>query len=314
MYHVFGYIEAFVASIFVGGAIIPRQVFNPVTMLEAIGRHRASELFAVPTMTVALVDQAARGSYDLSNLDSVVSAAAPSPAWLWERVMKEFHPRMLYTGYGQTEVSAGTAMTSAGDPIEVVAETVGRPKLGGVAAPDDMNGMLAEYRTVDPFTGQPLPAGEPGELSVRGPIVTRAYHNDPEHTARMIQDGWLRSGDLGWIDDQGYLHLTGRARELFKCGGENVAPKEIEDLLTRLPGVGQAYVAGVPDERMGEVGWAWVVPDGTADLDPRELIRYCRAHLAPFKVPRRIIFIEAADLPMTSTGKVQKHVLVASAL
>ena len=314
MYHVFGYVEGLMASLFVGGAIMPRRVFNPASMLEAVAREHAQEILLVPTMTVGLVEQAARGGYDLSSLESVTSAASPAPTWLWERVVKDMGPKTVFTGYGQTEVSGGTTMTAPGDPLEVVAETVGAPKFGGIAADGvAADGRLAQYRTVDPETGAPMPAGAPGELSVSGPIVTRAYHRDPERTARSITDGWLRTGDMGWIDSSGYLHLTGRARELFKVGGELVAPKEVEDLLTRLPGVGQAYVAGIPDERLGEVGWAWVVPDGTAELDERELIRYTRQHLAAFKVPRKVVFLDAKDLPLSGTGKVQKFQLVATA-
>ena len=312
MYHVFGYIAAFISSTFVRGAIVPRRVFNPVTMLNAIQQHKATDLFAVPTMTVALVNEAARGFYDLSSLESIISAAAPSPVWLWEKVMEEFHPHTVFTGYGQTELSAGSTVTLPGDPLDVVAGTVGTLLLGGIAAPQDMNGVLFEYQTLDHDTRKPLPTGQEGELWVRGPSVTKAYHNSPEHNGQTIKNGWLRSGDLGRFDSDGYLHLTGRAWELYKSGGENVAPKEIEDVLTSLPGVGQAFVAGVPDERMGQVGWAWVVPDGTAQLSEHELIHDCHLRLAPFKVPKKILFTTAEELPLSSTGKVQKFRLVES--
>ncbi len=153
-----------------------------------------------------------------------------------------------------------------------------------------------------------------GELCARGPIVARAYDGDPARTRERIDpDGWLRSGDLGRVRADGYLTLTGRASELYKVGGELVAPKEVEAVLTRQPGVAQAYVAGVPDPRRGEVGWAWVVPDGTLALDPRALIRACRASLAPFKVPRVVRIVDAGELPTTTTGKVQKYRLVDSA-
>ncbi|PRZ42732.1 fatty-acyl-CoA synthase [Antricoccus suffuscus] len=314
MYHVFGYVEGLLAAMFVGGAVVPRQVFNPRTLLEAVAREHVNEVLFVPTMTVGVVEEAAQRAYDLSSLESVFSAAAPAPVWLWERVQRELAPRTVYTGYGQTEVSAATALTMPGDALEVVSETVGACKLGGAAATEGYDGRLAQYRTVDPFTGEPLPDGAEGELSVRGPIVTRAYHADPERTAGMIEDGWLRTGDLGSVGADGYLRLTGRARELYKCGGELVAPKEVEDVINRFPGVGQAYVAGVPDERMGEVGAAWVVPDGDAVLDPEVLRRHCRTHLAAFKIPRMITIVAAADLPTTATGKVQKYRLAQSAV
>jgi fatty-acyl-CoA synthase len=311
MYHVFGYVEGMLAAMFARGAIVPQAVFNPHSILHAIQTHGIQEVLFVPTMSVAVVDQAARQRYELSSLESVFSAAAPAPVRLWTRIEKELRPRQVFTGYGQTEVSAATALTLPGDPIELVADTVGREKLGGLAAPEDMSGTLARYRTVDPFSGAALPAGSEGELSVRGPIVTRGYFNDAERTAALIdQDGWLRTGDLGRVRPDGYLELTGRSSELFKVGGELVAPKQVEQVLTGQPGVAQAYVAGVPDDRLGEVGWAWVVPAEETEVTEAELLRHCRGHLASFKVPRKVVFVAADDLPKTSTGKVKKYLLV----
>ena len=313
MNHVFAYTAGWLADVFAGGAILLRQVFNPPTLLRAAERDQAQEILLVPTMAVALVDQASKVHYDLPHLETLISAAAAGPVWLWERVMEVMHPRMILTGYGQTETSGGSVVTLPTDSLQTIAETVGVPALGGIAAADLPGGRLAQYRTVDPFSWDPLPDGAVGELVVRGPIVAKGYYNDPQRTDEMIRDGWLRSGDLGRIDEHGYVRLTGRTRELFKSGGEMVAPKEIEDLLTQIPGVAQAYVAGIPDELMGEVGCAWVVPNGTVDLDEHELIRYCHTHLAPFKVPRRIVFMDAEDLPLSPTGKVQKFRLVESA-
>jgi fatty-acyl-CoA synthase len=320
LYHVFGYVEGLLAAMFAGGAIVPQPVFNPRSILAAMQQHRASEVLFVPTMSVAVVEEAARSHYDLSHLQSVFSAAAAAPVWLWQRIEKQLAPRQVFTGYGQTEVSAATTLTLPGDPVELVAETIGREKLGGVAAPPDLDGALVRYRTVDPFTGAPLPPGTEGELSARGPIVTRGYFNDPERTAAQIDaGGWLRSGDLGRVRDDGYLELTGRSGELFKVGGELVAPQQVEQVLTGYHGVAQAYVAGVPDDRLGEVGWAWIVAgDGDGDggdgggarPSEAELLRHCRSHLAAFKVPRKITFLSADELPKTSTGKVQKYLLV----
>ena len=311
LYHVFGYVEGLLASMFAGGAVVPHAVFNPRSMLAAIERHRISEVLFVPTMSVAVVEEAARNSYDLSSLRSVMSAAAAAPVRLWEQIQQRLAPEVVFTGYGQTEVSAATTLTSPGDPLEVVSGTVGREKLGGVAAADEPDGVLAHYRTVDPFTGDALPAGEEGEFSVRGPIVTRGYFQEPARTAELIDaDGWLRTGDLGRVRPDGYLELTGRSKELFKVGGELVAPKQVEEVLTGHPAVAQAFVAGVPDERYGEVGWAWVVPAEGGDVDAAELTRHCRTHLAGFKIPRGVTVVAAEQLPTTTTGKVQKYRLV----
>jgi fatty-acyl-CoA synthase len=313
LYHVFGYIEGMLAAIFVGGAIAPLRIFNPKTVLTIIQDFKINEVLFVPTMTVAVVDLAVKEKFDLSSLQSVFSAAAPAPVWLWERVLSDLKPVMVFTGYGQTEVSAATALTLPGDDIETVAAVVGATKLGGVAAAAAADGRLAEYRTVDPFTGEPLPAGEFGELSVRGPQVTRGYYRNAERTGESIDaDGWLRTGDLGRVNEQGYLELGGRSSELFKVGGELVAPVEVERVLTSIEGVSQAFVAGVPDELYGDIGWAWVVSAEGATLDPRALIAHLREHLASFKVPRGITLLEAAELPTTTTGKVQKYLLVQS--
>lgn len=319
LYHVFGYVEGMLAAMFVGGAIVPQRVFNPRTTLELIQQHGINEALFVPTMTVAVVDQAVKEHYDLSSLQSVFSAAAPAPVWLWNRVMSDLNPQMIFTGYGQTEVSAATALTLPGDPVELVSAVVGTTKLGGIAAegtgmPD---GRLAEYRTIDPFDsrvlpqGEALPDGQNGELVVRGPQVTREYIGDPEQTAASIDaEGWLRTGDLGFVDDDGYIHLSGRSKELFKVGGELVAPVEVELVLSGADGVSQAYVAGIPDERYGEIGWAWIVPAEDAVIDERALLAHAREHLAPFKVPRGFTVLAAEELPMTTTGKIQKYLLV----
>jgi fatty-acyl-CoA synthase len=260
-----------------------------------------------------VVDLAVKEHFDLSSLQSVFSAAAPAPVWLWERVLSDLQPVMVFTGYGQTEVSAATALTLPGDDIETVAAVVGTTKLGGVAAIGNSDGRLAEYRTVDPFTGAPLAPGENGELSVRGPQVTRGYYQNPERTSEAIDsDGWLRTGDLGRINEQGYLELGGRSSELFKVGGELVAPVEVERVLTSAEGVSQAFVAGIPDELYGDIGWAWVVPTDGVELDTRAILAHARAHLAPFKIPRGITVLAASELPVTTTGKVQKYLLVQS--
>ncbi|MEJ1229546.1 MAG: AMP-binding protein [Galbitalea sp.] len=311
LYHVFGYIEGMLAALFVGGAIAPLRIFNPKTVLTVIQDFAINEVLFVPTMTVAVVDLAVKESFDLSSLQSVFSAAAPAPVWLWERVLSDLKPVMVFTGYGQTEVSAATALTLPGDEIETVAGVVGTTKLGGAAATEHPDGRLAEYRTVDPFTGAPLPAGETGELSVRGPQVTRGYYRNPERTAEALDaEGWLRTGDLGRVNEQGYLELGGRSSELFKVGGELVAPVEVERVLTSIEGVSQAFVAGIPDELYGDIGWAWVVPAEGVELDPRAILAHCRQHLAAFKVPRGITVLAASELPTTTTGKVQKYLLV----
>ena len=311
LYHVFAYVEGLLAASFVGGAVVPQLTFDPVATLDAIERHQVNEALFVPTMTVAVVEHPRRDEFDLSSLRAIMSAAAPAPVWLWRRVRDELGVPEITTAYGQTEASASTTVTFPGDPLELVSGTVGRAKPGGAAGDPELGGLVAEYRVVDPESGVERPPGAEGELAVRGPLIMRGYYGKPEETAAALDaGGWLRSGDLGRIRDDGYVELTGRSKELYKCGGELVAPKEVEELFTGRDDVEQAYVVGIPDERMGEVGCAFVVAARGRRPDPDELAADCAARLARFKVPRHVLFIEAGELPVTPTGKVQKFRLV----
>ena len=310
LHHVFAYIEGLLASMFVGGAVVCQPAFDPVETLAAIERHRVAEALFVPTMSLAVVEAAAGTEHDLSSLHAVMSAAATCPARLWHQLVERLGVTELVTGYGMTETSAATTFTLPGDPIDVMVETVGRPKPGGVAGDPALGGLLAAYATVDAETGTPLPDGAPGELVVSGPIVMRGYRDDPEENAIAFDgEGRLRSGDLGRVRPDGYLELTGRTKDLYRCGAESVMPAEVEAVLTERDDVEQAHVVAVPDERMGEVGCAYVVAAAGAQPDPDELIAYCRDQLSRYKVPAHVMLVEAAELPLTASGKVQKFVL-----
>jgi fatty-acyl-CoA synthase len=308
--HVFAYVEGLLACMFVGGSVVAQAAFDPKASLEAIERHRVGEALFVPTMSLAVVETARASSYDLSSLHSVMSAAQSAPARLWTDLFQQLGIDQCVTAYGMSETSAATTFTEPGGPIDDLVTTVGKPKPGGAAGDPDLAGDLAVYKTVDPLTLADLPPGREGELVARGPIVCRGYYNQPDATAEsLLPGGWLRSGDLGYIRDDGFLVLTGRSQDLYKCGGELVAPVEVESVLTSRPEVAQAYVVGVPDARMGEVGCAWVVPASGATVDGDDLLDYCRQNLARFKVPAHVLVTTAADLPLTGSGKVQKYIL-----
>ncbi|MEV4380686.1 AMP-binding protein [Streptosporangium sp. NPDC049644] len=309
-YHMFGYVEGLLAAMMVGGAIIPQTAFSPAGYFEGIERHRATEILCVPTMTVALLEHPDRLTRDLSSLFAVLSGAAPSPIWLWERVRAELGVTELVTGYGMTECGGAMTMSLPEDPLERASATVGRPKLAGVAG---LPGDICVYRTVDPVTGEFLPAGAEGELVSTGPTHMLGFWNKPEESALALRDGWVYSGDLGIVREDGYLVLTGRSKELYKSGGELVMPKEIEELLTARPGISQAYAIGVPDDRWGETGCVWIVPEPGVRLDADEIIAFCKENLARFKVPKHVLFAEPSELPTTPTGKIQKFRLVQQA-
>jgi fatty-acyl-CoA synthase len=310
LHHVFAYVEGLLAATFVGGAVVCQPAFDPVQTLADIERHRVAEALFVPTMSLAVVEAAASADDDLSSLHAVMSAAATCPARLWRQLVERLGVTELVTGYGMTETSAATTFTLPGDPIELMVETVGRPKLGGVAGDPALGGLLATYATVDPETGAQLPEGEPGELVVAGPIVMGGYRDDPEENARSFDAGGrLRSGDLGRVRPDGYVELTGRSKDLYRCGAESVMPAEVEAVLTERDEVEQAHVVAVPDERMGEVGCAFIVAAPRTQPDADELVAYCRDQLSRHKVPAHVIVVEAAELPLTPSGKVQKFVL-----
>ncbi|MEV7085385.1 AMP-binding protein [Streptomyces sp. NPDC093085] len=308
IHHVFGYVEAVLPVLFVGGAVCPQTAFDAARTLRAVGAHRIDELICVPAMTALVLAEARRERYDLSSLTTMFSSGAAHPPALWAQMRNVLQVAEIFTAYGQTETTASTLCTRPGDPVERLRTTNGCPKPAGAAGDPALGGVLAVYRAVDPVTRREVAAGETGELEVRGPAVTSGYYAQPEETAAVLgADGWLRTGDLGRFDEQGYLTLTGRRKESYRCGSELVVPGEVEEVLRGHPGVRAAYVVGVPHERMGEVGCAWVVPEeGGAPPDPEALTGYCAERLARFKVPAEVRFIEEAEVPVTATGRVRK--------
>lgn len=306
-YHMFGYVEGLMAALMVGGAIVPQTAFDAGRYLEGIERHRATDVLCVPTMTVALLEHPDLGVRDLSSLTAILSGAAPAPVWLWEKVRDGLGVTEIVTGYGMTEQGGAMTLTLPEDPLERLSTTVGRVKLAGAAGVPERGGDLIAFRAADVETGEHLPAGEEGELVARGPTAMLGFWRKPDETDAAIDvHGWVRSGDLGVVGDDGYLRLTGRSKELYKSGGELVMPKEVEEVLSRHPAVSQAYAVGVADERWGEVGVACVVPRPGVEVTADELLEACRRELARFKVPKRVLFLGADELPTTPTGKVQK--------
>jgi fatty-acyl-CoA synthase len=308
-YHMFGYVEGLLSATFVGGAVIPQTRFSAEGYFDGIQRHRATDILCVPTMAVAMIEHPSRSDYDLSTLSAILCGSAPAPIWLWERIQAEFGVEEIVTGYGMTECGGAMTLTRPEDPLEQASTTVGRPKIAGAAAVPGTD-ALVEYKAVHPETGAVLPPGEEGELVSRGPTTMLGYWNRPDDTAATLRNGWLHSGDLGRVREDGYLQVTGRSKELYKSGGELVMPKEIEDLLATHDAISQVFAIGLPDERWGEIGCVVVVPAAGAALTEADVLSVCRAKLARFKVPKRVVFYRADDLPTTPTGKVQKFRLV----
>ena len=308
-YHMFGYLEGLLSIMFAGGAIIPQPVFSAEGYFAGIERHRARDILCVPTMAVAMVESAAREQYDLGSLNAILCGSAPAPIWLWRQIEEDFGISEIVTGYGMTECGGAMTLTRPEDSLHLTSETAGKPKMAGAASVPGTDALVV-YKAVNPQTRQDLPSGEEGELVSSGPTAMLRYWNRPEETAATLRDGWLFSGDLGRVRADGYLQVTGRSKELYKSGGELVMPKEIEDLLAAHDQISQVFAVGLVDDRWGEIGCVVVVPVPDATLTEDDVLRICRAKLARFKVPKRVVFYRAEDLPTTPTGKVQKYKLV----
>lgn len=293
-FHMFGLKAGILACVAAGATMLPQPVFDVDRVLSRVAEEGVTVLPGPPTLYQSLLDHPARGDHDLSTLRVAVTGAADIPVELIGRVDAELPFASIVTGYGLTE--AGTASATAPeDDAETVATTVGRPRPG------------FELRITD-TEGRDLPTGEAGEIVLRGPTVMAGYLDDPEATAQTLSpDGWLRTGDLGVVDDRGCLRIVGRIKDMFIVGGFNAYPAEIENALLRHPDVAQAAVIGIPDERLGEVGMAFVVPGDGVEVTPEAIIAWSRDEMANYKVPRVVELVD--ELPLNATGKVEKNVL-----
>jgi acyl-CoA synthetase (AMP-forming)/AMP-acid ligase II len=293
-FHIFGFKAGVLASLMRGATIFPLPVFDAGVVLELVERERITVLPGAPTLYQSLLDHPDTTKRDISSLRLAVTGAADIPVALIKRVREELPFERILTGYGLTE--AGTVTGSKpDDDFEHIATTVGVPWPG------------FDVRIVD-TSGADVPVNEPGEVIVRGETVMRGYLDDADATAAAIDgNGFLHTGDLGTVDADGYVRIVGRIKDMFIVGGFNAYPAEIENLLLGCPGVAQAAVIGVPDDRLGEVGMAFVVPAPGAVLEPAEIIEWSRTTMANYKVPRAVEIVD--ELPINATGKVVKDEL-----
>ncbi|HME49198.1 3-((3aS,4S,7aS)-7a-methyl-1,5-dioxo-octahydro-1H-inden-4-yl)propanoate--CoA ligase FadD3 [Mycobacterium sp.] len=289
-FHNFGYKAGILACLQTGATLIPQLTFDPGRALRAVQDHRITVLPGPPTIYQTLLDHPDRNVYDLGSLRFAVTGAATVPVVLIERMLSELDIDTVLTAYGLTESNGFGTMCRPEDDAVTVASTCGRP--------------IADFEL---RIGSPDDTGA-GEVLLRGPNVMLGYLDDPDATAEAIDgDGWLHTGDVGTVDRAGNLRITDRLKDMYICGGFNVYPAEVEQVLMRLDGVADVAVIGVPDARLGEVGKAFVVPRRGATLDQRAVVAYAREHLANFKTPRSVEFIDV--LPRNPGGKVVKPLL-----
>jgi fatty-acyl-CoA synthase len=297
LFHCFGCVIGVLGAFTHGACLCPIEAFDPTRVLETVHRERCTALYGVPTMFIAELECPGFGGYDLTSLRTGVMAGALCPEPLMRRVMTDMHLPEITIAYGMTESSPGITMTPRDSSVAQRSQTV------GPALPE------LEVKIVDPATGAERPAGERGELCCRGYNVMKGYYNNPEATRAAIDaDGWLHTGDEASMDADGCFRITGRIKDIIIRGGENIAPKEIEDRLREHASVADAYVYGMPDSFFGEVVAAAVrLKPAAPGVSPEDLIAWCAATQAKFKVPRYVRFV--SDFPMTASGKVQKYKL-----
>jgi fatty-acyl-CoA synthase len=294
-YHCFGMVMGNLACVTHGACVVvPGESFDPHETLAAVAAERCTSLYGVPTMFIAELERLESEEFDLSSLRTGIMAGAPCPVELMKQARARLHAPEITIACGMTETSPISTQTSVDDPVAKRVTTVGRVH------------PHVEVKIVDPKTGETVPRGVPGEQCTRGYGVMIGYWEDPEATDRAIDaGGWMHSGDLAAMDEDGYVAIVGRIKDMIIRGGENIYPREVEELLYQLPEISQVEVIGVPSERYGEEVMAWVqLREGVAATE-QDLLAACRGRMATYKIPRYWKIVDA--FPMTVTGKIQKY-------
>jgi fatty-acyl-CoA synthase len=294
-YHCFGMVMGNLAATSHGACmVIPAPSFDPPATLRSVEEERCTSLYGVPTMFIAELARPDFTSYDLGSLRTGIMAGSPCPVEVMKQVVDRMHMDEVSICYGMTETSPVSTQTRFNDSIERRVSTVGRV------------GPHLEVKVVDPATGLTVPRGEPGELCTRGYSVMLGYWEQPEKTAEVIDMArWMHTGDLGVMDPEGYVNITGRIKDMVIRGGENIYPREVEELLYTHPDVLDAQVIGVPDEKYGEELMVWVrMRDGASPLAAPDVREFCAGKIAHYKIPRYVHIVE--EFPMTVTGKIRK--------
>jgi fatty-acyl-CoA synthase len=294
LYHCFGMVLGNLACTTRGACVVyPADVFDAEATLRACAEERCTSLYGVPTMFIAELGHPAFADYDLGSLRTGIMAGSPCPIEVMRRVNAEMGIDQISIAFGQTETSPVSTFVRVDDTLEHRCETVGQVM------------PHTEIKIIDPGSGRTVPRGEPGEFCARGYLVMQGYWDDPERTAESIdRAGWMHSGDLATLDEDGYVRIVGRIKDMVIRGGENVYPREIEEFLYTHPQIADVQVIGVPDERYGEELMAWVIPRPGETPTEADVRDFCRGRIAHFKIPRYVKFVDS--FPMTVTGKVQK--------
>jgi len=296
LFHCFGCVLALCAIITHGATMVMVENFDPLTVLASVQKEKCTALYGVPTMFIAELHHPMFNMFDLSSLRTGIMAGAPCPIDTMNQVMTKMNMSELIIVYGLTESSPGMTATRTHDTPLIRSTTVGR------AYPE------VEVKVADPETGEELKRGEQGELCCRGYNVMKGYYKNPEATSKAIdKDGWLHSGDLGMMDEEGYVRITGRIKDMIIRGGENVYPREIENFLYTMPQIQAVEVAGVPSPKYGEEVGAFIRLHPNEKIGEEDVKDFCRGKISRYKIPKYIFFVD--EFPMTASGKIQKYKL-----
>lgn len=295
-FHTFGYKAGWVAALLQGATVYPEQIFDAQAILQRIQDDKINFLPGPPTLFLSMLAHPELKSFDLSSLEASVTGASTVPPILIKRMREDLGIAKVTTAYGLTECGGCATVCDPSDDVDTVASTCGKALPGTEVCCVDEQGL-------------PVPAGQPGEVLLRGYHIMQGYFEDEKATQETIDaDGWLHTGDVGVLDERGYLRITDRLKDMFIVGGFNCYPAEIERILSNHPDIAQVAVLGVPEERMGEVGCACVVPRHGVHIDSAALIAWCRANMANYKVPRYVL--QFSSLPVNASNKVQKRDLL----
>ena len=296
LFHCFGIVLAVMATFSHGATMVMVELFDPLLVLAAVQKERCTALYGVPTMFIAEYSHPMFDMFDLSSLRTGIMAGSTPPIEAMKRVVNDMNMTQITSVYGLTEGSPGFTQTSVDDPLEKRVETVGKP------LPE------CEVKIVDPETGDTLGPHQTGEICCKGYNVMKGYYKMPDKTREVIdEDGWLHSGDLATVDEEGYYSIVGRIKDMIIRGGENIYPREIEEFLYTMPGVLDVQVVGIPDEKYGEIVGACIILEEEAELTEEDVRDYARTKIARFKVPKHVFFVD--EFPLTASGKIQKFIL-----